>query len=256
MKIIRITAAAIILLCLPTWALAIPAYARIYKQEAGYLPSCNACHQDGGGSKLDGYGEAFKAAGKNAAGFSKIANNDSDGDGVSNSAEMLAKSNPGDKKSTPKLPGDWLDIASLIPREIRQAFPGVLSWLPQDAMLTSADIAAAKRLGASLSTDDDNTIYIPLVDRRPAGTGLIFPAEYQGKIFFLLMITDRQLNITNLSVLHADKVPSAKKLKVYQRFTGQAVNKVAIVAQTPLEKAVETAVKRAGVLLYVRLKGA
>ncbi|MEO6699522.1 MAG: hypothetical protein ABIR53_07295 [Paraperlucidibaca sp.] len=220
------------------------------------MPSCNACHQDGGGSTLDSYGEAFKAAGKNNAAFAKIANKDSDGDGVSNALEMHGKSNPGDKKSTPKAPGDWLDIASLIPREVRQAFPGVLTWLPQDALLTPVDIAAAKRLGATLSAEDENTIYIPLVDRRPAGTGLIFPAQYQGKAFFLLMTTDRLLKITHVSVLHADKVPSAKGLKVYQQFAGQSANKVAIAAKTPLEKAIETAVKRAGVLLYVRLKGA
>ncbi len=256
MKIINAVAAATLLFSLPTLATAMPAYARAYKQESGYMPSCNACHTDGGGSKLDSFGEAFKAAGKNMAAFSKIATKDSDGDGVSNSAEMLAKSNPGDKKSTPKNPGNWLDIASLIPREVRHAFPGVLTWLPQDALLTKADIAAAKKMGVELSADDDNTIYIPLVDRRPAGTGLIFAANYQGKEFFLLMITDKKLNIRSVSVLHADKVPSAKALKIYNQFAGQPVNKINVIAKTALEQSAQLAVKRAGMLLYVRLKGA
>lgn len=256
MKSSRSVAFAAILLCLPSWVTAMPSFARAYKNETGYMPSCNACHLDGGGSRLDSYGEDFKRAGKNTAAFSAIANKDSDRDGFSNGVEMLAKSNPGDKKSTPKAPGDWLDINSLIPREVRQAFPGVLTWLPKDALLTASDIAAAKRLGATLSADDDNTIYIPLVERRPAGTGLIFPARYQGNDFFLLMTTDRQLNIAKVSVLHADKVPSAKDLAIYQQFVGQAVNKVSVRAKTPLDKAVEVAVKRAGILLYVRLKGA
>ncbi|REH40119.1 hypothetical protein DFR26_0318 [Paraperlucidibaca baekdonensis] len=243
-------------LCLPSWAVAMPSLARDYKFEAGYMPSCNACHLDGGGSELAPYGKAFKAAGKNAAAFAKIANTDSDGDGISNRLEIQGKSNPSDKSSTPKAPGDWLDIASLIPREVRRAFPDVLTWLPKDALLTPADIMAAKALGATLSTDDDNTIYIPLVARRPAGTGLIFPAVYQGKTFFLLMITDRQLTIREISVLHADKVPSAKGLSVYQQFAGQSVKHVKAETKTALEKSIETAVRHAGVLLYVRLKGA
>lgn len=247
---------AIVSLCLPTWAAAMPSLARAYKIEAGYMPSCNACHRDGGGSALVAYGEDVKRAGKTAAAFGKIEGIDSDGDGASNAAEMRAKSNPGDKQSTPNAPGDWLDLASLIPREVRQAFPGVLTWLPKDALLTAQDIAAAKRFGAVLNAEDDNTIYIPLVDRRPAGTGLIFPARYQGNDFYLLMITDRQLNITEVSLLHADKVPSAKRVTIYQQFAGQAAHKVAVGAKTPLEKAIETAVKKAGVLLYVRLKGA
>ena len=245
-----------LMLCLPTVATAMPSFARAYKQEAGYMPSCNACHRDGGGSTLDGYGEAFKKAGKNTAAFARIASLDSDGDGSSNSSEMQAKSNPGDKRSTPKAPGDWLDVVSVIPREVRQAFPGVLTWLPQDALLTPADIASAKRMGVVLSADDDNTIYIPLINRRPAGTGLIFPVEYLGKSFFLLLTTDKQLTIAQISVLHADHVPSAKGLAIYRQFTGQAVNKISSKAKTPLEKSVELAVKRAGILLYVRLKGA
>ncbi len=70
------------------------------------------------------------------------------------------------------------------------------------------------------------------------------------------MTTDKKLNISSVSVLHADKVPSAKGLKIYNQFIGQAVNKVSISAKTSLEKAVQLAVKRAGMLLYVRLKGA
>lgn len=256
MNTIRMIGVLAVMAYLPAQTIAMPSLARAYKNETGYMPSCNACHLDGGGSKLNRYGEEIKRAGKNTAAFGQVANTDSDGDGFTNSAEMRAKSNPGDKRSTPQAAGSWLDINSLIPREVRQAFPGVLTWLPKDALLTDADLKAAKRLGATLTRDDDNTIYIPLVERRPAGTGLIFPAHYQGKDFFLLMTTDRQLTIVDVSVLHADNVPSARQSKIYAQFAGQAVNAVAVSAKTPLEKAVEKAVKRAGVLLYVRLKGA
>lgn len=235
---------------------AMPAFARAYKQQYGYMPSCNACHSEGGGTSLNGYGKAFKEAGKHDAALAKIAGADSDGDGATNAAEAQAKANPGDKASTVKQPGNWLDMASLIPREVQARFPGILTWMPRDAILTPADIAAAKALGATLSASDENTIYVPVKDQRPAGTALIFPVTFQGKTGFLLMTTDRARKITGVSVLHADKLPAAKASKVYASFTGQQAQSVAPVKGNDLDAAITTAVKNAGVLLYVRLKGA
>ncbi len=241
---------------LPASVSAMPAFARAYKIEFGYMPSCNACHSDGGGSVLNNYGKAFKAAGKNPAAFAKIGAQDSDADGFSNATEAAAKANPGSKASVPAKPGDWLDMASLIPREVRAQFPKVLTWLPKDALLTPADIAAAKTLGATLKASDENTIYIPLENQRPAGTALIFPASFQGKTFFLLMATDRQLKISSVSVLHADAVPAAKSSKIYPSFVGRSVQTLPIANASTLDGAIGVAVKQAAALLYVRLKGA
>ncbi|HEX5277688.1 MAG TPA: hypothetical protein VFW42_08475 [Fluviicoccus sp.] len=237
-------------------AQAMPAFAREYKQQYGYMPSCNACHTEGGGTALNGYGKAFKEAGKTAAAFAKIATADSDGDGGANAAEAQAKANPGDKASTLKAPGNWLDMASLIPKEVQARFPGILTWMPRDAILTPADIAAAKAMGATLGAADENTIYVPVKDQRPAGTALIFPVTYQGKTGFLLMTTDRTLKITGVSVLHADKLPAAKSSKVYASFNGLPAQAVPVPKGSDLDAAIATAVKNAGVLLYVRLKGA
>jgi mono/diheme cytochrome c family protein len=55
-------------------AQAMPAYARLYKQQYGYMPSCHACHTEGGGTPINNFGKAFKDNGKNAAALSKIAN--------------------------------------------------------------------------------------------------------------------------------------------------------------------------------------
>ncbi len=235
---------------------AMPAFARAYKQQYGYMPSCNACHTEGGGTALNNFGKAFKEAGKNDAAFAKIANTDSDGDGTANAAEAAAKANPGDKTSTVKLPGNWLDMASLIPKEVQAQFPGILTWLPKDAILTPADIATAKTMGATLSAADENTIYIPVKDQRPAGTALIFPVTWQGKTGFLLMTTDRALKIQQVSVLHADKLPALKASKALAGFAGQQAQSVAPAKNADLDGAITTAVKNAGVLLYVRLKGA
>lgn len=241
---------------LATSAQAEPAFARLYKQQFGYAPSCNACHKDGGGTPVNAYGQQFKEAGMNLAAFAKIAAADSDGDGVTNADEAAAKANPGAAKSTPANKGDWLDITSLIPREVQAQFPGVREYLPRDAVLTAADIARAKTLGAELSKQDENTIYVPLADKKPAGTAIIFGAQHKGKDFFLLLTTDRQLNVTAVKPLNASKVPEAANSKIYDSFKGVAVDKLPAAQGASLDAAITAAVKKAGTLLYVRLKSA
>ena len=235
---------------------ATPINARLYKAQFGYMPSCNACHTDGGGSKLNTYGEVFKKAGQNAAAFDKIAALDSDGDGTANGAEAQAKANPGDKASKPGAAGNWLDVAALIPKEVQALFPGIRSWVPRDAVLTAADIATAKGMGAALSAADENTIYIPVEGQYPAGTALIFPVTYQAKVAYLVMATDKQLKITHVQVLNAGGIDAIKKAPL-DGFVGQPAQGVKSAAATAtLDGAIAQAVKNAGVLLYVRLKGA
>lgn len=233
-----------------------PAFARLYKQQYGYPPSCNACHKDGGGTPRNDYGDQFKKAGENLAAFDKIAAMDGDGDGFSNSAEATAKSNPGSKNSTPQNKGDWLDTASLIPREVQALFPGVRAYLPKDALLTEADIARAKALGAELGKQDENTIYIPLQDQRPAGTALIFPAEYDKKTFFLLLATDRQLKVTTVQPMNTAHVPEAAKSAVYASFKGLSLDQLPAAKGEGIDAAITAAVKKAGTLMFVRLKNA
>jgi hypothetical protein len=233
-----------------------PAFARLYKSTFGYQPSCNACHKDGGGTPLNGFGQQFKDAGMNAAAFGAIARLDGDGDGAANEIEARAKSNPGFKTSTPDNKGDWLDTASLIPREVQAAFPGVREYLPRDAILTDADIARARSMGAALSKSDENTIYIPLADKKPAGTAIIFPAHHGDKDFFLILVTDRQLNVTSVAPLNTNHVPEAASRPVYATFKGIAVDKLPSSTGSDLDAEITAAVKKAGTLLFVRLKNA
>lgn len=233
-----------------------PLFANLYKQQYGYTPACMACHRDGGGSPLNSFGEQFKNGGHNAAAFGVIANKDADGDGIANAVEALAKANPGNKNSTPTDKGDWLDISSLIPKEVQEQFPGIKEYLPRDAFLTEADVARAKGMGAELSKADDNTIYIPLQDRRPAGTALIFQAEYKDQPFFLMLTTDRKLTITKVAPMSTQKVEAASSPKLYTRFEGLALDKLPTATGGSLEDAITRAVKKAGTLVFVRLKGA
>lgn len=237
-------------------ALAEPAFARLYKQQFGYTPSCNACHKDGGGTPLNAYGTQFKDAGLNLAAFASIEGADADGDAASNGIEARAKANPGSAQSTPQNKGNWLDTASLIPREVQAAFPGITAYLPKDAVLTDADIARARTLGATLAKADENTIYIPLENQRPAGTALIFPVQYKKKTFFLLLVTDRKLTITAVSALNTNHVPEAAKQPVYASFKGKTLDQLPEASGDGLDAAITRAVKNAGTLIYVRLKNA
>lgn len=233
-----------------------PLFANLYKQQYGYTPACMACHRDGGGSPINSFGEQFKAAGETAAALVAIANKDADGDGVPNAEEALAKANPGNKNSTPSDKGDWLDISSLIPKEVQGQFPDIKEYLPRDAFLTESDISRAQAMGAKLSKADNNTIYIPLKERRPAGTALIFQADHKGKAFFLMLTTDRTLKVTQVAPISTKNVPEADSAKVYDSFVGKSLDQLPTAKGDSLEASITSAVKRAGTLVYVRLKGA
>src|SRR5262249_47069427 len=109
----------ILVLSLATTASAEPGFARLFKGAYGYEPACGACHTEGGGSPLNGYGNDFKKAGLNAKGLAAIESLDSDGDGAANIAEIRAKANPGSRDSTPANQGNWLDPDHLIPAEVQ-----------------------------------------------------------------------------------------------------------------------------------------
>jgi hypothetical protein len=237
-------------------AAAEPGFARLYKQQYGYIPSCNACHKDGGGTPVNVYGQQFKEAGMNLAAFAAMAGRDADGDGASNEAEARARANPGSAKSTPADKGDWLDTASLIPKEIQAEFPGVREYLPRDAVLTASDITRAQALGAKLDPRDENTIYVPLIERKPAGTGIIFGGTYDKKPFFLLMTTDRQLKVTRVAPLGGNQPAAVTGSKVFATFKGLSLDQLPAASGAGADAAITEAVKKAGTLVYVRLKNA
>jgi hypothetical protein len=237
-------------------AFAMPTFARQYKQQFGYTPSCHACHQEGGGTPLNQYGKDFKNEGKNALTFQRIAALDSDKDGFANSLETSKKSNPGDAKSSPATPGNWLDLSSIIPKEVQVLFPQASAWKPLDAILTDKDIVRAEGMGVTLSAEDENTIYIPVANSRPIGTALIFPVEHLEETFFLLMATDRQLNISEVKPLSADQLPKGLDSTVLLDFAGKPIQSINAPTDKSLTSSIERAVKKAGALVYIRLKGA
>ncbi len=247
---------AIILIINAAYSYAMPAFARQYKQHYGYTPSCHACHQEGGGTPLNHYGQAFEDQGKNKAALKLIEALDSDKDGIANGVEAAKKSNPGNPESLPSKPGSWLDLSSIIPKEVQALFPKAEAWKPLDATLTDKDIKRAEAMGVRLSREDENTIYIPVSNRRPIGTSLIFPVKHKKETFFLLMSTDRQLTISQVKPLDSQKLPFKLGAVLFQDFKGKAPQLLSKSEGDDLEAAISNAVKRAGALVYIRLKGA
>lgn len=235
-------------------ALAEPAFARLYKQEYGYQPSCNACHKDGGGSPLNEYGKQFEQAKMNRAAFAAIAALDADADGHSNAEEAKAKSNPADSASKPGEIGDWLDTSNLIPKAVQAVFEGVTKYKPLDAIFTAKEIKRAKAMGVALSAADENTIYIPIAKGKAAGTAIIVPAQYQGKQYFVLLATDRGLTVTHAKAVSTNHVEGAEKLAAYSAAIGKKVNQLAAGEGESLDASAATALQKAGAMLLVRLK--
>lgn len=233
-----------------------PSFARMYKQEYGYQPSCNACHKDGGGSPVNSYGEQFKQAEMTRAAFADIAELDADADGSKNVAEAKAKSNPGDAESTPEKPGEWLNIANLIPKPVQQLFAGVTVYKPLDAILTAKEIAKAKTFGVTLTEKDENTIYIPVKDKKAAGTAIIVPAQVDGKQFFVLVATDRSLTISAVQALQTESSgDEIKSLDAYTAAVGKNLQNLKFsTGGSSAELAAQKAIKTALTIINVRLK--
>ena len=81
---------------------ALPAFYKMFRSKYEWAGGCNVCHYSKkGGDSPNPYGRAFLHNGMNISTFIRIAETDSDKDGFSNVAEILARSYPGDAASTP-----------------------------------------------------------------------------------------------------------------------------------------------------------
>jgi hypothetical protein len=65
----------------------------------GSAVGCTVCHPEGNFKELNSYGQAYNDAGRSVDAIKAIDAADSDGDGVANSDEIKAGTNPGDDTS-------------------------------------------------------------------------------------------------------------------------------------------------------------
>ena len=167
-------------------AFALPASARLFQQVYGYKTSCLLCHATGGGSAPNGYGKAFLRAGANSGAFKKIEAMDSDGDGISNIKEILAKSNPGDKQSTPTDAGDWLASANsvFIPqKQLEKLFPEYSKFSAIEGALNATQVEFVKAKVGHDVYDDDKvpTFYFAEKDGKRVAVAQLISEQRDGK---------------------------------------------------------------------------
>jgi hypothetical protein len=162
-----------ILFVLPLTSMALPSSARLFQTSYAFKTSCLLCHSEGGGSSLTPYGKDFLKAGANLASFKKIEDRDSDGDGIKNLAEILARSNPGDKKSTLENKGEWLAKAGsiFIPEKqldelFAKVFTKAIKYSAIEGALSADQITYMKSKLSKDIADDDRvpTFYFAEVD--------------------------------------------------------------------------------------------
>jgi len=78
---------------------AMPDANNVKEVHEGATVGCTVCHPAGNFKELNSYGSAYNDAGRNLDAVKAIDQADSDGDGVANSDEIKAGTNPGDATS-------------------------------------------------------------------------------------------------------------------------------------------------------------
>lgn len=156
---------------------AIPPYARLFKARYRYAPSCTACHDEDSWD-LTGYGKAFFKNGRGFKAFEKAEPEDSDGDKIPSGAEIQARSNPGDPRSRPEKPGDWLKEEKPLKapaRKLKAMFPEADSFAVREAALEGESRKRVEKvLGRTLR---DEELY-PVLFEALKGTRALGGATY------------------------------------------------------------------------------
>jgi hypothetical protein len=188
--------ATVTLIALSPEAWGYPIYSRYYRVRYRDQGGCNICHNEGGGTKRNPYGEDWQRSGEGLDAFAQIEQRDSDGDGASNLDEIKGGSNPGDRASTLARPGYKWHLRHQVPvpvDQIRHAL-GTAS----DYGFREADMSLdqAKQLegivGRPLRFDERTpTLYYALNGTRRTGATAIFvyPQLSDGRAALLVGIS-------------------------------------------------------------------
>lgn len=157
-EIVFFSLVAILVIVWATPSFALPSSRRLFEAKYGYKTVCELCHEKGGGSSSNDFGKAFLRSGANFPAFTKIEKKDSDGDGAANLEEIQAKSNPGDPRSTPQKPGDWLAEAGRVPvpeKPLKELFKEAEAFAVVEGSLNEAQVTFVQsNTGESLTEDD------------------------------------------------------------------------------------------------------
>lgn len=222
----KIALASLLLLSGHGSARAFPNYAVLFKSTFTYLPSCLACHEQDSWDNND-FGKQFGDAGRDLKAFAAIPNKDADGDGFSNYAEILAKSNPGDPHSTPKRPGDWLKEAGVhAPKKLLQsAFAGSSRFEVREYPLDEKQVKAlSDRWGGALPDESRfSVLFQAYKDTELAGTGTYLSVDLPGfdGPTLLFIGSDKPGTLSFLKLIEYDGTRSLQKEKAWAAIIGK-----------------------------------
>jgi len=224
--------------CGQVWAL--PAYRRLWQRTYGYNVSCGICHVRGGGSELTGYGKDFQRFGATPGAFKAIAGRDSDGDGFKNLDEITAKSNPGDPRSTPTNPTDWLQRIeeSMLPLEqLGKLFPGAKMFSSLEGTLSDPQIQQVEGLlGSRLSEEDAVPTFYFAVEKqgdRLKRTGVslfVAPAGAKDKLIVAVAV-DLSGKVISVVLVENKLDKRLAERKFLEQFIGKSANDPLIVGK-------------------------
>ena len=227
--LIKIILVNLFVLAIFSSVLSFPSKWRLFELKYGYRTSCNACHTEGGGTENNDYGNAYHRKGENYAAFSALENLDSDQDGASNLAEIKAKSNPGDPRSTPEHPGNFISgqEEEYIPKKLlEKLFPVPVTFKISYAFLDSVKTAEFEKQVKLKLTEDERVptfyqVYSTGSQSKRIGTVLLFFEMENHKHLLGGVACDTTGRITKLAVFKQQ----VKKGLPLTEFTGQFAGK-------------------------------
>ena len=206
---------------------ALPSFQRLWERKYGYKTSCMLCHSKGGGSQLSAYGEDFQRFGMNPKAFELIEKRDSDNDGFSNIVEIKAKSNPGDPRSTPEKPTEWLSQIreSALPiDELKTIFPKAKKFSLLEGTLFPDQIKAIEKiLNDKLSESDAVPTFYFAVDDKQAriGVALFSTSSKNSEKLIVGIGADLTGKITNVVLIKNKLNDALKDGKFLAQFKGK-----------------------------------
>ena len=181
------------LMALPSVAFGYPIYSRLYRVKYGQQGGCNVCHEEGGGTKRNAYGEQWQRSGENMEAFGGIEPRDSDGDGASNLDEIKGGSNPGNRTSTPARPGHKWNLRHAVPvpvEQMRAALGSASDYGFRELELSEEQVKKLEAVaGRPLRFEERHpTLYFALAKTRRTGATALFvyPQLKQGPSALLI----------------------------------------------------------------------
>ncbi|MEO6665535.1 MAG: hypothetical protein ABIO65_02015 [Nitrospiria bacterium] len=209
-------------------AFALPSSRRLFEAQYGYKVTCSLCHEKGGGSSGNDYGKAFLRAGANGPAFGKIESKDSDDDGVPNGREIQARANPGDPRSLPDKPGDWLADAGKVPipdKPLKDLFAGADAFAAVEGSLNEAQAALVRDKTGEALTDDDKvpTFYFAIARGKRYGVAQFIRVEGKKQPLSVAVALDTKGQITAVKVLKSKEDTRFAEEAFLTQFVGKTI---------------------------------